>query len=371
MSWVRAARTGLGGAGCSENAGPGAHKLARVFISRDSIRAALRSEVRLMRFHCGLGLLLLTLAGAGAFGSQEQRVFQLTGKIVGSNGKPLRYAWVLLFSARSPFNVRTLADSAGEFRFRALPAGVYNLSVIAGTSGEINQTIEVGPSFADKKGRLTARIVFDQAKAVRARHGVSVIALSVPDKAKQEYLKAMSLAEKRDFDGAAKRLRHAVEIAPQFSAAWNFLGTMSFQAGAFQQAEKYFREALKQDDTAFDPLVNLGGALIALHRYEESLPVNLQAVKIRSNDALAQSQLGQSYFHLGRMEEAETHLKLAKGLDPSHFSLPQIVLSDIYRSRGNYVAAIQELEECLNLHPDSATAPYVRKQIDALRALIK
>ena len=182
-------------------------------------------------------------------------------------------------------------------------------------------------------------------------------------------MEALALAERRNFEGAVKRLKHAVEIAPRFSAAWNYLGTISYQAGAFAEAEGYFREALRQDWNAFDPLVNLGGTLLSLRRYEDSLTVNLQAVKARPNDALAQSQLGQSYFYLGQPEEAEVHLKQAKALDPAHFSFPQIVLAAIYRKRGNYVAAIKELEEFLSLHPDSTRAPYARQELDAIRAI--
>lgn len=298
---------------------------------------------RKMRNHRRIGLLLLlALAVASAFGQSKQRVFQLSGKVVESDGKSFRHAAVLLFSSTTPFNARTLADPGGSFKFKGLLPGTYNLYVVVALVGEIGVTIEVGPSFADKKGKVTTKVVFDRAKAVPARHGVSVTALLVPKDARNEFLEALALAEKRNFEGAVRRLKHAVEIAPQFSAAWNYLGTISFQAGAFPDAERYFREALKHDGNAFDPLVNLGGTLLALRRYEGSLTVNLQAVKARPNDALAQSQLGQSYFYLGQLEEAETHLKQAKALDPAHFSLPQIVLAAIYRRRGNYAAAIKE-----------------------------
>jgi Tfp pilus assembly protein PilF len=316
-------------------------------------------------------LLLLALTATSAFGESEPRVFQLSGTIVQSDGKPLRHIQVMLFSANTPFSMRTQADAGGDFSFKGLLAGAYNLFVVDPRLGEIDETIEVGPSFADKKGRITRKVIFDRAKAVPPRHGVSVKTLSLPDDARKEYIEALSLAEKRDFEGAVRRLKHAIEIAPQFAAAWNYLGTMSFQTGAYPEAERYFREALRQDGNAFDPLVNLGGTLIALHRYGDALTVNLQAVNARPKDALAQSQLGQSYFHLDRLEEAEVHLKQAKALDPGHFSLPQLMLSAIYRKRGNYAAAISEIEEFLALHPDSVLVPYAQKELASLHSLAK
>lgn len=315
--------------------------------------------------------LLLALTAASAFGESKPRVFQLSGKVLQADGKPFRFAGVILFSANTPFMTRTEADAGGDFKFKGLLPGTYNLYVLDARIGEIEETVEVGSSFADEKGRIKRKIVFDRAKAVPPRHGVSMAALLVPKNARNEYIAALSLAEKRDFQGAAKRLKHAVEIAPQFAAAWNYLGTISFQTGVYPEAERYFREALRQDGNAFDPLVNLGGALLALRRYEEALEINLQAVNARPKDALAQSQLGESYFYLERLEEAEVHLKQAKTLDPGHFSLPQLVLAVIYRKRGNYAAAISELEEFLTLHPDSAMVAYAKRELATLRSLSK
>jgi len=315
--------------------------------------------------------LLLAFSALFALGESKPRVFQLSGKVVESDGKPFRFVGLVLFSANTPFMVRTRADAGGDFKFKGLLPGTYNLYALDARIGEIEETIEVGASFADEKGRINRTIVFDRAKAVPPRHGISVASLSVPSNARNEYIAALSLAQKRDYQGAAKRLKHAVEIAPQFAAAWNYLGTISFQTGVFPEAERYFREALRQDGSALDPLVNLGGALLALRRYEEALEMNLQAVKLRPNDALALAQLGESYFYLDRLEEAEIHLKQAKTLDPGHFSLPQLVLAVIYRKRGNYPAAISELEEFLNLHPDSPMVAYAKKELTALHSLSK
>ena len=97
-------------------------------------------------------LLLLVLTVASALGESKQRVFQLSGKIVQSDGKPFRYVAVILFSATTPFHARTLADAGGDFKFKGLSPGTYNLYVAAARVGEIEETIDVGPSLADKKG---------------------------------------------------------------------------------------------------------------------------------------------------------------------------------------------------------------------------
>jgi tetratricopeptide (TPR) repeat protein len=158
-------------------------------------------------------------------------------------------------------------------------------------------------------------------------------------------------------------LKRATEIAPQFVAAWNQLGTIAYQSRRYGEAEKNFRRALDADSQAFEPLVNLGGVLLNLSRPQEALGYNREAVARRPNDALANSQLGLTYFDLNDLAQSEKYLRTAVRLDPAHFSHPQLVLGDIYLRRGDRPAAIAQLREFLSLHPDSPQAGDIRKEI--------
>ncbi len=211
-------------------------------------------------------------------------------------------------------------------------------------------------------------LTFQRPKPGAAAGLVSAAELAIPDSALAEYNKAQDALSRRDVDEAVAHLKKAVAIAPQYAAALNSLGTIAYQTRQFKEAEAYFRDSLKQDPGAYSALVNLGGALAAQGKIQESLTVNLEAVRIRPDDALAQSQLGSSYYFLGRLDEAEDHFRRAKALDPSHFSLPQMYLADIYIRRNRVSDAIAEIQEFLRLHPDSEFAPRMRKALDELRA---
>src|SRR5690606_21594880 len=99
-------------------------------------------------------------------------------------------------------------------------------------------------------------------------------------------------------------------------------------------AERHFRRALKEDPSSYPPLVNLGGALLALGKHEEALKINERAVRRAPEDALAHSQLGMSYVQARDFAKAELHLRQAIALDPGHFSAPQLVLADLYLIQG-------------------------------------
>lgn len=315
------------------------------------------------------GWVLAAALAAAPAGGQARGEFQIAGKVLRSDGKPFARAVPLVFldGTATPFALRVYAEKSGDFRIKGLSRGTYNLSVFVPGAGEWRRTIEVGPGTADSKGRIAveARLVpnFSQDD----EHVVSAAELSVPAEAGRLYRKAEEQLGRTDAAGAAASLRRAVEIAPRFAAAWNRLGIIAYQSRRYQEAEEYFRKALEQEPGSFPPLVNLGGALLSLGRFGEALEVNRRAARMKPDDPLAQSQLGMSYYMLEEYDRAEAALRLAKTLDPGHFTLPQLLLADIYERRKDLEAAALELESFLKLHPDSPRAPEVRARIETLR----
>src|ERR1022692_55281 len=186
--------------------------------------------------------------------------------------------------------------------------------------------------------------------------------VSLPDEEAEQQL------ARRDVEGAVAHFERAIELAPQFSEAWNHLGTIAYQARDYTRAETCFRKALDADPNSFQPLVNLGGVSINLGKFEEALQYNLYAALTRPNDALANSQLGMSYFYSGKLDLAQKYLTAAKRFDPAHFSHPQLMLAEIALRRQDRAAAAGEMEEFLQHHPDSPEAVRIKEKLTQLRA---
>jgi tetratricopeptide (TPR) repeat protein len=293
--------------------------------------------------------------------------YELRGRIL-----PECSASVSLYGATTPFSDSTLSDSRGRFHFRKLLPGAYTVAVFVPGRGEARQTIEVGPSLANPKGRVEITLELPDAKFERRdtlRRGATVSAreLAVPERAVQEYQEAQKRLARRDVSGAVEHLESAVALAPRYAVAWNNLGTIAYQTRQYPKAEEYFRKALEADPDAFEPLVNLGGVLVTAAKTDEALKYNLYAVLKRPDDALANSQLGMSYFLLDRLDQALKYLTIARQIDPAHFSHPQLVLAEIHRRRGDRAAAAAELEDFLRRHPDSPDMAKIKAELVALR----
>ena len=286
---------------------------------------------------------------------------------------PPTRAMVGLYGSTHPFQHHTLSDSKGRFRFKNLPEGTYPISVFDPRRGESRRTVEVTKSFATEKGRIEVTIPFQPSKDERDRtalrsNTVNARELSVSPKASNLMQKARNKLGESQSAAAVGDLQEAVRISPQFVDAWNLLGTISYQRGEYDQAEKYFRSALEHDDDAFEPTVNLGGTLLSMGRHEEAFRYNQFAVLDRPESALANSQMGMNHFFLGDQQKALDYLNKAKRLDPSHFSNPQLVLAEIYVAQGRLEEAIIELEDILKRHPDSEMAERIPESIERLKA---
>ena len=293
-------------------------------------------------------------------------VYELAGQI-----DPESAASVTLYGATHPFTASALADESGRFGFKKLLPATYTVAIYLPGHGEIRRTIEVGPGTADARHRvhLALRLAdadFDRS-AIGRQNAVSRTQLTIPEKAQRDYADAQKDLERHDIAGAEQHLERAVEIAPQFAAAWNNLGTIAYQTRRFWQAEQRFREALRADPAAYEPLVNLGGVLINVHKLDEALEVNVRAVLVRPNDALAHSQLGMAYFETGQYGLAVRHLEMARRIDAAHFSHPQLFLAEIFLRRGDKLAAAEALEDFLQHHPDYPQADVMRKRIADIR----
>lgn len=315
--------------------------------------------------------LLLTLSLAAR---AETGRYELRARLV-----PATSASVWLNGATTPFEDSTLAGDDGRFRFAQLPAGTYTLGAFVPGRGEMRQTIELGPSLADSKGRIELKVelrdeLFESRDSLSRGALVSARDLSIPELARREFeqarkkLSSRSRGDGPDVPGAITLLERAVEVAPQFAAAWNYLGTIAYQAHDYVRAEGCFRNALAADPTAFEPLVNLGGVLVNLQKLDEALPYNRHATLTRPGDALANSQLGMNYFYLGKLDLSQKYLTVAASLDPGHFSHPQLLLAEIYARRQERSAAADALAEFLRYHPDWPEAARIHERIALLRA---
>jgi Tfp pilus assembly protein PilF len=306
--------------------------------------------------------ILLFAAGVSA-GDVE---FRLKGAL-----QPPARAVVTLDGFTTTFNGSVLVAPNGQFEFKGLRAGTYTMIVGVPNRGEVRRTVEIGPSTADAKNSVSFSLSLDESlfekQAARSQDTVTLRELEIPEKAKKAFEESQRQLARRNQKKAIECLQTAVRIAPGFSGAWNNLGTLFYKSAQYEKAEQSFRASLVASPGSFEPLVNLGGVLLTLHRPSEAYTFNLYSVLERPEDALANSQMGMNYFALGRMDLARKYLNEARRIDPGHFSSPQLLLAEICERKGDHRGAARELEEHLRYHPDTPDRGRIEESIRKLK----
>ena len=299
--------------------------------------------------------------------------YELYGQVrIGSKQKSRQaYAFVGLTGNQHPYSSSSWTSYGGRFRFRNLDPGSYTLLTEVNRRSEHRMTVEISPAMADEKGRILQVIILDPTSFHSLRRKPQVISwreLSVSPKARSEYAEADKSLLKGQIENGIHYLERAIKIAPQFISALNRLGTVYYFRKEYSKAEQVFRRALTEDPKAFEPLINLGGTLLSAGKPEEALPYNLKAFEARSSDALASAQLGLNFVALHDDDRAVTYLVRTKQLDQLHFTQPQLVLAGIYQRKGQPEPALRELEEFIQLHPDSSEAKDIQRQIAQIKS---
>ena len=194
---------------------------------------------------------------------------------------------------------------------------------------------------------------------------VSAADLKVPGKAKGEYHKACSDLKDKKLASAEDHVRKAVQIYPQYAAAWALLGQVLAAGDHVDEA----RDACSQAsgaDAGYAPAY-LCLADIAAQNNDWHLTLNLADRSL----ALAPQQniYGHFYsavaqFHLEQLPEAQNDALKTINDDHSH-RLPQVrlLLAQIYGAQHDLYGVSVELRAYLKAVPNAPDADAVRKRL--------
>jgi tetratricopeptide (TPR) repeat protein len=143
------------------------------------------------------------------------------------------------------------------------------------------------------------------------------------------------------------------------------LATAQQNSGDFKGAEATLRELLKE--TPGNPIAmnNLGYFLLEREeRFEEALELIQQAVKIDPTNPSYLDSLGWAYYKLGKLVDAEKHLKEALRFDSSSGTINEH-LGDVYAKQGKTDMAKASWNRAASLHSDPADISRVKKKLAA------
>jgi Flp pilus assembly protein TadD len=307
--------------------------------------------------------LLLAAISALAQGGSIQ------GRIALASGERLNEATRVTLQTSRGVKATVFTDNQGQFMFRGLNPGIYDVVVEADLNRfEVTSvTVEVFPN-----SPALLRIVLKEKKVSGTRKGADSVSTSeldpaIPAKAKKEFERASDAGNAGKTEEAIAHLRKAIEIYPSYLMARNDLGTQLFAEGKLSEAEDQLREAMKLGPKAFNPKLNLGIVLVQQQKFAEATTVLREAIALNSAAPAARLYNGMALEGMNEFDEAEKELKASHDLGGVPYAIALYRLGHIYLNKGDRKSAVGAFEHYLSEAPNAANAGEVKALLITLR----
>ncbi len=179
---------------------------------------------------------------------------------------------------------------------------------------------------------------------------VSATSYSAPKSARKAFEQANKALHRRkpDLDGAARLLAKAVDVFPDYAAAWGSLGSLALARADAAAARVAFEKSHRADPRYLPPLLPLLRLNAIEQRWEDVLALAAETLKLHSGLTEAYLLAAAAALQLGRVDEAEQATTLGtSNRQPGTFPRLLYFQAEIAAARGRHSEAVAALERYL------------------------
>lgn len=201
---------------------------------------------------------------------------------------------------------------------------------------------------------------------------ISLTSMTAPNAARQAYERARKAEAGKKYQDAEKHLKKAVELYPQYAAAWYMLGELHRLQKLPDQAIAEFNQSMKADPQYVSPYFGLSIIAIEQKRWEDVERLTSQLTHLNGMAyPVAYFYNGAANFNLGKMDAAEQSARKFQSIDTDH-KVPDVclLLANILQARRDYAGAARQLRDYLTLVPQSPRAAEIQAEAQRLESQI-
>jgi Tfp pilus assembly protein PilF len=333
------------------------------------------------------GTTSLPPATNGTPNSSIQQPMFVSGKVLLEGGGTLPEPVAIERACNGVIRREGYSDSKGQFSFQV---GVNNTFQDASEGGA-----RVGPSTANSSAPTLSSMTSCEFRAVLAGYRssiatlrpdgetwqfdigtiflkrlgdaqgttVSVTSMAAPKDAMRAYEKAQKLMEPKP-EEAEKNLNKAVQIYPQFAAAWSLLGDIHRERNQFDAAETEYKRAVAADSQFVNPLYGLALITVRQKKWNEAIQFTDQIIKLNAFAyPLAYFYNAAANYNVQKFDPAEENAKKFKALDTQH-GHPEVslLLANLLSRKKDYAGAAQQIRDYLAAAPNSPEAESLKTE---------
>src|SRR6266849_365925 len=213
-------------------------------------------------------LVFPSVVGAQSQGFDRAARGSVSGRVLfSSSNSPAQRVGVTLAPVSGGMASTAQTDADGEFQFNALRQGTYILSVNEPGYEQVQETVRVSGM---EPGIMLSLKKTGAPPSGQAGDTVSIRELSIPEKARKEFLKGVQRREKHDPAGSLPHFQRAIAAFPSYYEAYLQMGFAYNSLGKPEETEKAVRHGVELKPASYVGHFLLGQALYGLHRFKEA-----------------------------------------------------------------------------------------------------
>ncbi|MCP5119890.1 MAG: tetratricopeptide repeat protein, partial [bacterium] len=213
--------------------------------------------------------------------------------------------------------------------------------------------------------KVAALVLHRQGKYQGA--AISATWLAAPEPAKLAFhaaIRGMRLGADGDYASAVKSLESAVELYPEYAAAWYELGSLSLVAGDRPAAQEALSKAIAADPWSISPDDPLLLITLAEQKGERARALCDRMLAMNPYLANAHYQRGLASLHLGEVDEAHKAAQaIEAGAEGKTFAHLHHLRGLIHENAGDIKEAAAEYWMYLRAEPNGSEARILRRRL--------
>lgn len=284
----------------------------------------------------------------------------ITGSVNSLAGQPLRDVQVQLRGITGvAVAASTHTDGSGGFAFSSVPAGTYEIVAVSGVQ-QVTERVEVTSMPVHTILRLPIKDIPNDGAGANT---ISVAQYRVPEKAREEFVKAREALAKLKTEEAQKRVQRALEIYPNYADALTLRAILELDENNIDAAVNDTQRAIHSDGNYALAYTVLAAALNTTGRFDEALQT-LQRCETLAPDTW-QTYYEEAKAYLGKADYRATvqQLDKAKSLASTDFPLMHLIRARALIGLNMHAEAGAELETFLQKVPDGPDSEQARSML--------
>ncbi|MFC2169988.1 tetratricopeptide repeat protein [Acidobacteriota bacterium] len=315
---------------------------------------------------CFLPIFLFLLTAPAAYSQEGLGKGRISGTVVDEGGNPIAGATVVAESMKAiGTKLEGTSDNKGLYAISGFGSGMWRLTVSkkgyqsSGKEKDIKQLSRNDP------------INFTLLKAS------GFAALLADEESFALFDKGNVLMEEKKYDEALEVFQEFMTKYPDVYEVNINIGTCHLKQGDLDQAEAAFKLVLDgtmktvgdygQDATVAVPaLTGLGEVFLQREEFEEAQKYFSQALEIDPNDAVGAYNVGEVLFSHQKIDEAIIYFEMAVNIK-NDWSKPIMKLGYVFLNKGDFDRSLEYFNQFIEMDPENPEVPNVKNMITAIK----